>query len=86
MLGVKEGFKEKICNWGGTDALSSVLQQADIQNKSINDYTLYELAEARIAGAHRPKATHILKQIVSAITMQFDFRKKVMDNVALQKL
>ena len=55
-------------------------------NKSINNYTLYELAEARIAGAHRPKATHILKQIVSAITMQFDFRNKVMDNVALQKI
>ena len=58
-----------------------VLQQADGQHKSIDDYTLYELAEARIAGA-----THILKQIVSAITMQFDFRKKVMDNVALQKI
>jgi hypothetical protein len=86
VLGVKEGFKEKICDSGGTDALSSVLQQADGQHKSIDDYTLYELAEARIAGAHRPKATHILKQIVSAITMQFDFRKKVMDNVALQKI
>jgi hypothetical protein len=86
VLGVKEGFKEKICDSGGTNALSLVLQQADGQNKSIDNYTLYELAEARIAGAHRPKATHILKQIVSAITMQFDFRKKVMDNVALQKI
>ena len=86
VLGVKEGFKEKICDSGGTDALSSVLQQADGQHKNIDDYTLYELAEARIAGAHRPKATHILKQIVSAITMPFDFRKKVIDNVALQKI
>ena len=86
VLGVKEGFKEKICDSGGTDALSSVLQQADGQNKSINDYTLYKLAEACIAGAHCPKATHILKQVVRAITMQFDFRKKVMDNVALQKI
>jgi len=86
VLGVKEGLKEKLCNSGGTDALSSVLQQADGQHKSIDDYTLYELAEARIAGAHRPKATHILKQIVSAITMQFNFRKKVMDNVVLQKI
>ena len=76
VLGVKEGFKEKICDSGGTDALSLVLQQADGQHKSIDDYTLYELAEARIAGAHRPKATHILKQIVSAITMQFNFCKK----------
>ena len=82
VLGVKEGFKEKICNSGGTDALSSVLQQADGQNKSIDDYTLYELAEACIAQAHGPKATHILKQIVSAITMQFDFCKKMMLSIA----
>ena len=37
-------------------------------------------------GAHRSKAMHVLKQIVSAITMQFNFCKKVMDNVALQKI
>jgi len=86
VLGIKEGFKDKLCKSGGTNALSSVLQQADGQNKSIDDYTLCKLAEARIAGAHRPKATSILKQIVTAITMQFDFRKKVMDNVELQKI
>ena len=85
VLGIKEGFKEKLCESGGIDTLSLVLQQANRQHKSINDYTLYELAAACIMGAHHPKATHVLKQIVSAITMQFDFRKKVMDNVALQK-
>ncbi len=86
ILGIKEGFKEKLCESGGTNALSLVLQQDDRQHKSIDYYTLYKLAEAPIAGAHRPKATHVLKQIVSAITMQFDFHKKVMDNVALQKI
>ena len=74
VMGFKEGFKEKLCNSGGTDALSLVLHQAARQT------------DAHIMGAHRPKATHTLKQIVSAITMQFDFRKKVMDNVALQKI
>jgi len=74
------------CDSGGTDALSSVLQQADGQHKSIDDYMLYELAEARIAGAHCPKAMHILKQIVRVITMQFNFCKKMMDNVALKKI
>jgi hypothetical protein len=58
VLGVKEGFEEKLCDSGGTDALSWVLQQADGQNKSINNYTLYELADAHIAGAHHSKATH----------------------------
>jgi len=37
VLGVKEGFKDKLCKSDGTDALSSVLQQADGQNKSIDD-------------------------------------------------
>ena len=68
-LGVKEGFKEKLCNSGSTNALSLVLQQADGQNKSIGNWTLYELVDTRIAGAHHPKATNILKQIVSVITM-----------------
>ena len=86
VLGVNEGFKDKLCKSGGTNALSSVLQQANGQNKSIDNYTLHELAEACIEGAHRPKATNIFKQIVTAITMQFDFRKKVMDNVMLQKI
>ena len=86
VLGVKEGSKEKLCNSSGTNVLSLVLQQADRQNKSIVNYMLYELADAPIAGAHHPKATHILKQIMSAITMQFNFHEKVMDNVALQKI
>jgi hypothetical protein len=85
VLGVKEGFKEKLCESGSTNALSSVLQQAGGQHKSIHDYRLYELAEALFVSVHCPTATHILKQIVSVITMQFDFCKKVMDNMALQK-
>jgi hypothetical protein len=86
VLGVKEGFKETICKASGTDALTSVIQQADGQAKSIDDYTLYDLTEALIAGALRPKAKHVLQQIIDAVTMQFDFRKKVTDNVALQKI
>ena len=69
---------------GGIDALSLVLQQADGQHKSINDYTLYELAAARIAGAHRPKATHVLKQIVSAITIQFQHKNNTNPTISPQ--
>jgi hypothetical protein len=86
VLGVKEGFKEAICAACGTDALTSVIKQADGQAKSIDDYILYDLTEALIAGAQRPKAKHVLQQIVEAMTMQFDFRKKIMDNVAMQKI
>ena len=42
--------------------------------------------DARITGVDRPKAAHILKQIVSTITMQFDSQKKAIDNMALQKI
>jgi hypothetical protein len=86
ILGVKEGFKEAISEAGGTDALSSVLQEADGQPRSIDDYTLHDLTQALIAGANRPKAKHVLSQTIEAINMPFDFRKKIMENVALQKI
>jgi hypothetical protein len=86
ILGVKEGFKQAISDAGGTDALSSVLQEADGQPCSIDDYTLYGLTQALIARANRPKAKHVLTQTLEAINMPFDFRKKIMENVALQKI
>ena len=86
VLLINEGFKDNLCKAGGIDALSSVLQQPNRQNKSIDDYMLYNLREARITGAHRPKATHILKQTAGTITLQFDFCTKVMDNMALRKI
>jgi hypothetical protein len=86
VIGIKEGFKDCICNNGGTDALASVLKQADGTLKSIDDYTLFELIEARIAGAKRPQAKNVLKQIVDAITMPYNFQKKIMDNVAMQQI
>jgi hypothetical protein len=86
VIGIKEGYKDALCNNGGTDALVSVLKQADGTLKSIDEYTLFELTEARIAGAKRPQAKHVLKQLVEAITMPFDFQKKIMDNVAKQQI
>ena len=55
VLGIKEGFKEKLCESGGINALSLVLQQAGGEHKSINDYTLYKLAASRIVGMHPRK-------------------------------
>jgi hypothetical protein len=68
------------------DALSLVLQEADGQPCSIDDYSLHDLMQALIAGANRPKAKHVLTQALKAINMPFDFRKKIMENVALQKI
>lgn len=39
--GVKQGFKEVICKAGGLDALTSILQQADGQPRSVEDYYLH---------------------------------------------
>jgi hypothetical protein len=87
VLGVKEGFKEALCKAGGTDVLTSVLQEADGQEKSVDEYTLHDLTTALIAGASRPKATNVLQQALAAINiMPFDFRKKVVENVALRKI
>jgi hypothetical protein len=68
------------------DALTSILQEADGQEKSVDDYTLHDLTTALIARASRPKATNVLQQAITAINMPFDFRKKVVENIALQKI
>jgi hypothetical protein len=87
VIGIKEGFKDAICNAGGINALALVLKHADGQLKSIDEYTfLFQLTEVCIAGAKRPQAKHVLKQLVAAIMLPFDFRKKIMDNVAMQKI
>lgn len=86
VIGAKEGFKEALCDAAGEEVFASVVQQADGRAKSIDEFTLYQLTEALIAGANRPKAKHVLQQVVSAITMPFDFRKKITDNVAVQKV
>jgi hypothetical protein len=44
ILGIKEGFKEAVSEAGGMDALSSVLQEADGQPRSIDDYSLHDIS------------------------------------------
>eukprot|EP00956_Cyclotella_meneghiniana_P040226 scaffold189832_cov70-Cyclotella_meneghiniana.AAC.1 len=62
-IGAKEGAAEAITNKVGSDITDSVLRNADgNDNKSVDEYTLYEVLQAAIQGAIRPTMTEILSQ------------------------
>jgi hypothetical protein len=70
----------------GTDTLDAVFKDADGSGlKSVDEYNLYELKEAIISGANRPKAPDVLTQLIAAIAMPYDFRKKIATNFEAQK-
>ena len=86
VIGVKEGLTEAFISAVGTDVTDVVLRDADgSSNKGIDEYKISDLTDAIISGANRPKAPDVLKQLIEAINMPFDFRKKVSTNVELLK-
>jgi hypothetical protein len=86
VIGVKEGTVEAFIAAVGHDVLDTVLIDADgTSPKGIDDYLLSDLTKLIISGANRPKANDVLKQLVTALTMPFDHRKKVATNVEILK-
>ena len=84
VIGVKEGVKEAIVAKVGSDVTDPVLRDVNGQDyKSIDDFTLYQLQQAVIAGADRPNTPDVLKQLLACINFVFDFRKKVSHNVEM---
>ena len=83
-IGAKEGAAEAITNKVGSDITDSVLRNADgNDNKSVDEYTLYEVLQAAIQGAICPTMTEILSQKVAVINHKFDFRKTVATNMEI---
>ena len=69
-IGAKEGAAEAITNKVGSDITDSVLRNADgNDNKSVDEYTLYEVLQAAVQGAIRPTMTEILSQKVAVIIL-----------------
>jgi hypothetical protein len=86
IIGTKEGVMEAFIKIVGTDTLDAVLKDADGSGlKSVDEYNLYDLKEAIISGANRPKAPDVLAQLIAAIAMPYDFRKKIATNFEAQK-
>eukprot|EP00956_Cyclotella_meneghiniana_P040617 scaffold200781_cov34-Cyclotella_meneghiniana.AAC.1 len=83
-IGAKEGAAEAITNKVGSDITDSVLPNADgNDNKSVDEYTLYEVLQAAIQGAIGPTMTEILSQKVAVINHKFDFRKTIATNMEI---
>ena len=86
VIGAKEGIISKLKEAVGDQVLAAELQEADGEPKGIDDISLYKLKELVITGANRTKSIEILKHATQAITFNFDFRKKVAENIARQKV
>jgi hypothetical protein len=65
VLGVKEGFKEAICKASGTDALTSVIQQADGQAKIIDDLSRFMNSPRHSLPAPMPFASSLICSFLS---------------------
>ena len=66
VIGAKEGVVEAVSKLVGTDITDAILQTADgSDQKSINDFTLYEVMKVAIDGADRPTTNNVLEQSYS---------------------
>ena len=86
VIGAKEGIIAKLKAEAGDNALQAELQEADGEEKGIDSISLHKLKELVIAGANRTRSVEILTLSTQAIAFNFDFRKKVAENIAAQKV
>lgn len=86
VIGAKEGIIAKLKAEAGETALQSELQEADGEERNIDSISLHTLKELVIAGANRTKSVEILSLATQAIAFNFDFRKKIAENIAAQKV
>jgi hypothetical protein len=81
-IGAKEGAAEAITEKVGTDVTDTILRNADGNDyKGVDDYQLYDVIEAVLAGAIRPNMPNVLQQVVETINYTFDMRKKISTNM-----
>lgn len=82
VIGAKEGATKGIVAKVGTAVTDAVLCTPDgTDYKGVDEYELYEVADAAISGADRPATTDILRLLSGIIKYPLDFRKKVNQNV-----
>ena len=84
VIGAKEGATEAITAKVGTRVTDAVLRTADgTDYKSVDEYELYELVNAVMQNADRPRIRDVHKLLLAAISFNFNFQHRVSDNVAV---
>jgi hypothetical protein len=87
VIGAKEGVVEAITKLVGSNVTDAILRTANSSdNKSINNFTLFEVMKSAINGADQPSTNNVLEQLLEVINHNFDFCKKVSVNMELTQL
>jgi hypothetical protein len=86
VIGTKEGVVEAITKLVASNVTDAILRTADGSiNKSIDDFTLFEVMKSAINGADQPSTNNVMEQLLEVINHSFDFRKKISVNMELMK-
>ena len=77
VIGAKEGATEAITAKVGTRVTDAVLRTADgTDYKSVDEYELYELVNAVMQNADRPRIRDVHKLLLAAISFNFNFQQE----------
>ncbi len=84
VIRAKEGAIEAITKLVGSNITNAILCTADGSNgKSIDDFTLFNIMQVAINGAHRPSTNDVLEQLLEVINHTFAFCEKISINMEL---
>jgi hypothetical protein len=86
VIGAKEDIIEALMKLVGSDITNAILQTADgSDNKSIHNFTLFDVMKVAINGADWLSMNDVLEQVLKVINHTFDFCKKVSINMELMQ-
>ena len=84
MIGAKEGATEAITAKVGARVTDTVLRTSDgTDYKSVDEYELYQLTNAVMQAADRPRVREVRQQMVDALATKFNFQQSFADNVTV---
>jgi hypothetical protein len=86
VIGTKEGMVKAITKLVGSNVINAVLRTANgSDHKSIKVFNLFEVMKLAIDGANQPSTNNMLEQLLEVINHNFDFCKKVSNNMELMQ-
>jgi ethanolamine ammonia-lyase large subunit len=84
VIGSIEGAVDAITKLVGSNITNAILSTTNgSNNKSVDDFMLFDLMQVAIDGANRPLTNDVLEQFLEVINQTINFRKKISVNMEL---
>ena len=84
VIGAKEGATEAVTVKVGARVTDTVLRTSDgTDYKSVDEYELFQLINAVMQAADRPRVREVRQQMVDTLATKFNFQQRFLDNVAV---